>query len=318
MKLFHRLPPPGRVTVPCVLSIGNFDGMHRGHQAILQRMLECARAARLPSALLLFEPQPLEFLRPREAPVRLTLLREKLVQIAALGIDQVYCMRFNRSVSRLEACAFINDLLLPRLPVSHLFMGEDFRFGRGRGGDVALLRQLRKRHGYDLESVPQVLEGGRRISSTQVRRLLAAGDLHGAQRLLGRPYGFCGRVTRGDRKGRLLGFPTANLSLRRPRAPLGGVFASRVYVGEKCWEAVSYLGSRPHFNGTAHLLESHLLDYAGDLYRRLLRVELLERLRGDGRFASDTELVHQMERDRQQARRCLGGAPPVPRAAHES
>ena len=305
MRLFHHLPPPGSGTTPCVLSIGNFDGLHRGHQAILQRMLECARATRLPTALLLFEPQPMEFLRPDKAPVRLTLLREKLLHIAPFGIDRVYCLRFNRALALLEARCFIEDFLLPRLPLRHLFVGEDFRFGHARGGDTALLRHLGSRHGYRLEKVPEVLEGGRRISSTWIRSLLAAGDLPATRNLLGRPYGFCGRVVVGAQQGRLLGFPTANIRLHRTHVLLNGVFTACAHLGGERHAAVSYLGTRPHFQGVIPMLETHLLDYEGDLYRRYLHVELLARLRGDGRFTSDSELLLQMEEDRRHARRYL-------------
>jgi riboflavin kinase/FMN adenylyltransferase len=286
------------------LTIGNFDGVHRGHQAMLARAVSRARELHLPSCALTFEPHPREFFTPATAPARLTRLRDKLELMAAAGVDRVHVARFDARLAALAAEQFVESCVVRGLGAAWLLVGRDFRFGAKRGGDFELLERLAARHGYELEAMPEVALQGERVSSSGVRAALAAGDLAAAQRLLGRPYAMSGRIAHGEKLGRELGFPTANIVLRK-RSPLAGIFVVECQVeGETAWRpGVASVGRRPTVNPTAApLLEVHLLDYAADLYRRHLRVRFLRKLRDEQKYDDVPALRAAIAGDAAQAR----------------
>ena len=280
----HNLRPQHR---GCVATIGNFDGVHRGHQAILARMRERAAELGVPCCVVIFEPQPREFFAPDTAPPRLTRLRDKLALLAAEGVDRVLCLAFNRRLSELSAAEFVHKVLVEGLGVQHLEVGDDFRFGCDRAGDFAFLAQAGAREGFTVEAAATVELEGVRVSSTGVRDALAAGDFAFAERLLGRPFQIAGRVLHGQKLGRQLDAPTANVQLKRKRVPLTGVYLVSTEVDGRPWPGVANIGVRPSVagDGQAHL-EVHLLDFAGDLYGRRLTVAFHHKLRDEQRFAS--------------------------------
>ena len=276
------------------LTIGNFDGVHRGHQAMLQRLVGRSRELQLPCSVLTFEPHPREFFSPASAPTRLTRLREKLELIAETGVDRVHVMRFDARLAALTAARFIEDVLLGGLGMRWLLVGRDFRFGARRAGDFALLEAAARggsgRPGFELEAMPDVLDGpapgSGRVSSSAVRAALGAGELAAAARLLGRGYMMSGRVAHGEKLGRTLGFSTANIVLRRP-PPLAGVFAVEAELEEThaLLRGVASVGRRPTVReNAAPLLEVHLFDWSGDLYGRHLRVTFLRKLREEKKY----------------------------------
>jgi riboflavin kinase / FMN adenylyltransferase len=302
MQVTHGSIAPG--SSRSALTIGNFDGVHRGHQAMLERALTRAREQRLDCCVLTFEPHPREFFTPATAPARLTRLRDKLELMAAAGVDRVHVARFDARLAALAAERFVDDYVAHGLRAAWLLVGRDFRFGAKRGGDFSLLEQLAGRHGYELEAMPEVALQGERVSSSAVRAALAAGDLAGAQRLLGRPYAMSGRVAHGEKLGRELGFPTANIMLAK-RAPLAGIFVVECLLeGETRWrQGVASVGRRPTVNPTAApLLEVHLLDYAADIYRRHLQVRFLRKLRDERKYDDVPALRAAIAGDAAQAR----------------
>lgn len=296
----HNLRPRHR---GCVASIGNFDGVHLGHQAIVARLHEHAAAAGLPARVVLFEPQPLEFFRPEAVEPRLMRLREKLTALAALGVDSVLCLHFDARLAGMPREDFVDRLLGQGLGVRHLVVGPDFRFGHKRLGDVEYLKSAGTAAGFGVEAVPPLLRDGERVSSTAVRQHLTGGDLAGAARLLGRPYTLHGRVSHGDERGRSIGFPTLNLPLHRKAVSLRGVFAVRVTgLAVEPLPAVANLGVRPTVNGTYPLLEVHVLDFAGQVYGRQVQVEFVRQLRDERRFDSLDALRAQIDLDVRAAR----------------
>lgn len=287
----------------CVATIGNFDGVHRGHQVILGQLRERAAERRLPTVVIVFEPQPREFFQGERAPARLMRFREKLLALQDQGIDYLVCLPFNSWLRNLTAEEFVQRILVDGLHLRHLVVGDDFRFGCDRSGDFNLLASLGARLGFGVEHTQTIEVEGSRVSSTRVREALAAGDLALAERLLGRPYTMCGRVVHGQKLGRQLGVPTANLLLARQRVPLSGVFAVRVHMeGLPAWPGVANVGVRPTVNGNRTLLEVHLLDFAETLYGRWLEVEFRARLRDEIRFPSLEALKAQIAADIEAAR----------------
>jgi riboflavin kinase/FMN adenylyltransferase len=279
----------------CALTIGNFDGVHRGHRALIDRVVAKSRELNVPSCVLTFEPHPREFFSPAAAPARLTRLREKLELIGAAGVDRVHVVRFDARFAAMSAARFIEDVLVHGLRAAWLLVGRDFRFGAGRKGDFATLEG----HGFALEAMPDVAFGGERVSSSAVREALAAGEFERAERLLGRPYTLSGKVVYGARLGRELGFPTANIELRQA-PPLRGIYV--VDVAE-LGPAVASLGLRPTVNPVPRpLLEVHLLEQTTDLYGRRLRVRFLRKLRDEARFDDLPALRDAIARDTAQAR----------------
>jgi riboflavin kinase/FMN adenylyltransferase len=292
---------------PVALTIGNFDGVHRGHQAMLARVIAAARERGLAAAVLTFEPHPRELFTPLSAPTRLTSLREKLELLAAHGVDHVHVQRFSRAFAALPAEAFVARLLVAGLRARWVLVGDDFRFGAKRIGDVALLAAAADRHGFELERMPTVTAGGTRVSSSAVRDALARGELGRARELLGRAYSISGRVVQGHRLGRKLGFATANVQLKHNRPPLAGIFAARVHgVGAAPRDGVASLGVRPtvHADGKP-VLEVHLFDFTADLYGAHLRVEFLAKIRDEERYADLDTLKAQIARDCDAARAIL-------------
>jgi riboflavin kinase/FMN adenylyltransferase len=300
----HNLRPQHR---GCVATIGNFDGVHRGHQAILARLRERALELGVPSCVVIFEPQPREYFTPQAAPARLARLRDKLTLLADEGIDRVLCLAFNQRLSKLSASEFVDTILVDGLGVQHLEVGDDFRFGCDRVGDFDFLTQAGMLQGFTVEAAQTVEMDGVRVSSTQVRKALAAADFDLAEQLLGRPFGIAGRVLHGQKLARQLGWPTANVQLKRRHVPLAGVYLVSVGIDGKQWPGVANIGVRPTVagDGRAHL-EVHLLDFAGDLYGRRLTVAFHHKLRDEQRFASLEALKSAIDADVAAARaRCL-------------
>ncbi|WP_312759409.1 bifunctional riboflavin kinase/FAD synthetase [Pantoea brenneri] len=291
----------------CVLTIGNFDGVHRGHQALMSRLCEEGRKRNLPVVVMVFEPQPLELFAGDKAPARLTRLREKLRYLAEAGVDKVLCVRFDRRFAALSAQSFISELLVEKLDVKYLAVGDDFRFGAGRQGDFLLLQKAGVEYGFDVVSTETFCDGGKRISSTAVRQALAADDLALAQSLLGHPFSISGRVVHGDALGRTLGFPTANLPLRRSVSPVKGVYAVEVHgLTPEPIPGVANIGTRPTVKGLRQQLEVHLLDINMNLYGRHIDVVLKQKLRNEQRFASLEALKEQIAKDVVTARQFFG------------
>jgi len=269
----------------CALTIGNFDGVHRGHRALIDRVIAKAHELGLTSCVLTFEPHPREFFARAAAPARLTRLRDKLELMAAAGVKRVHIARFDARFAALSAVRFVDQVLVRGLGMRWLLVGRDFRFGERRSGDFATLEDAALRHGFRLEAMADVLFEGERVSSSAVRAALAAGDLAGAERLLGHPYTISGRVAHGAKLGRGLGFPTANIVLRRT-APLSGIFAVEVegIAGGK-YAGVASVGLRPTINPVPiPLLEAHLFDWDGDLYGSHIKVRFLKKLREEKKF----------------------------------
>ncbi|MDJ0738207.1 MAG: bifunctional riboflavin kinase/FAD synthetase [Gammaproteobacteria bacterium] len=288
----------------CVATIGNFDGVHIGHQAVLAALTARARDAGLPSLVIIFEPQPMEFFRPEQAPARLTRLREKLEAIAGCGIDRVLLVRFDAAFAAVGAEDFVRGVLVDKLGIRHLYVGDDFRFGSGRVGDFAMLERMGAEHGFVVESLATVAEDGERISSTRVREALQAGDLAHAARCLGRRYRIAGRVAHGNKRGRTIGFPTMNIGLLRRSTPLRGVYAVLVYcLDDRPLPGVANIGSRPTLDGDDRLLlEVHLFDYDADVYGRHVEVDFVARIRDEHKFESFDALRAQIGRDVERAR----------------
>jgi riboflavin kinase/FMN adenylyltransferase len=292
---------------PVALTIGNFDGIHRGHQAMLARVVAEARRRALVSCVLTFEPHPREFFAGQSAPTRLTSLREKLELLEAHGVGRVHVQPFTAAFARLEAPRFVEDVLAKLLRARWLLVGEDFRFGAKRAGDTSLLKDLGPPAGCEVEIMPVFAAAGSRVSSSAVRSALAAGDLAGAQALLGRAYSISGRVVHGRKLGRKLGFATANVQLRHNRPPLSGIFAVRVSgVGAAPLPAVASLGVRPTITSSGRaVLEVHVFDYSADLYGAHVRVEFLHKIRDEEKYADLDTLKAQIERDCRAARSYL-------------
>lgn len=280
----HNLRPRHR---GCVATIGNFDGVHRGHQAILARLRERAAELGLPSCVVIFEPQPREFFAPDKAPARLTRLREKLRLLEQQGIDQVLCLAFNRRLRELSAAEFVQAVLVEGLAVRHLEVGDDFRFGCDRAGDFDFLLRAGAAEGFSVEAATTIEVDGQRVSSTRLREVLARGDLQAAQALLGRPFSLTGRIVHGQKLGRQLGAPTANVQLKRRSTPLSGVYMVSLVLDGSPHPGVANIGMRPSVrsDGQPHL-EVHLLDLQADLYGRRVQVVFHHKLRDEQRFAS--------------------------------
>jgi riboflavin kinase/FMN adenylyltransferase len=291
----------------CVATIGNYDGVHRGHQHMIAAVRAKATQLGVPAVVVTFEPTPREFFEGPAGPSRLTRLREKLEALALYGVDRVVVLRFDRRMQGLSAAEFVERLLVHGLGVRHMVVGHDFHFARRREGNIGTLRAAGAAHGFTVAEVGQFLLEGERVSSSLVREALNQGNLERATRLLGRPYRMAGRVRLGKKLGRTLGYPTANLALQRKVVPLWGIFAVRVSgAGLVDHPAVASLGTRPTVNGTDPLLEVHLFDFDGSLYGQHLDVDFVARLRDERKFDSLDALVEQMHRDAAGARAMLG------------
>src|SRR4051812_9587785 len=285
------------------LTIGNFDGVHRGHRALVERVVAKGRELGVTSCVLTFEPHPREFFAGAAAPARLTRLRDKLELLAAAGVGRVHLIHFNARFAAMSAARFITDVLVRGLGVQWLLVGRDFRFGAKRQGDFATLEEAARRDGFALEAMPDVSFDGERVSSSAVRAALAAGDFARAERLLGRPYAISGKVVRGARLGRELGFPTANIPLAQ-RPPLAGIYVVEVEAdGLNAGRGVASVGRRPTVNPVPKpLLEVHLFDWQGELYGRRLQVRFLRKLRDEAKYDDVSALREAIARDAAQAR----------------
>jgi len=295
----------------CVVTIGSFDGIHLGHQALIRHVAEAGARLRRRTMMVTFEPLPREYLAPSNPPARLTTLRERwrllatLAQRAETRLDHLCVLRFDEPLRMLSGAQF-TELLARELRAATVVVGHDFRFGRNGAATAEWLRATGERSGFPVEIVAPIMVGGERVSSSGVREALAADDFARAGAWLGRPYSMRGRVIAGERLGRRLGYATANMRVGRRRAPLGGIFAVRVHgAGFAGRAGVASLGTRPTVNGTVPLLEAHVFDFSGDLYGRELEVEFVAKLRDEVRFGSLEALVEQMHRDAQDARRVL-------------
>jgi riboflavin kinase/FMN adenylyltransferase len=307
--------PACTVHVPggAAVAIGNFDGVHRGHQALIARCRALAEAdsghGRLAVAVVTFEPLPQAYFRPEEAPARLSTVYQKLSLFRSAGVDVVWLMRFDRQFASLTAREFAEGVLLRQMSARHVVIGEDFRFGYRREGDVPLLRLLGSEFGFQVVTEPPVASDGERISSSGIRRLLAGADFAAAAEWLGRPFRMEGHVVRGAGLGRRLGYPTANLRIRAQPSPLGGVLAAWARVAGGPWRpAVTNLGRRPAVGGGEPLLEVHFFDFEGDLYGQRLEVQFVAKLRDEQGFERIEGLVEQMQRDARAARELLAAA----------
>lgn len=299
----HNIRPEHR---GCVLTIGNFDGVHLGHQAVLAQVKAQALARGVAATVMTFEPQPQELFQPDKAPARLTNLREKCRALYAQGIDRHIVIEFNRKFANLPAREFIEQVLVAKLGVQFLVVGDDFRFGHGREGDFAMLQRAGTELGFEVVDTHSYRQQQQRVSSTAIRAALSAGDFGHAATMLGRPYAFEGRVVHGEKKGRTIGFPTANIQLKRLHSPLQGVFAVQVQTNDgKMHSGVANIGRRPTLNGEQVQLEVHLFDFASDLYGQQLRVVPTHFIRAEQKFADFAQLQQQIARDAEKAKALL-------------
>lgn len=280
-----------------VATIGNFDGVHLGHQSLIKTLKAKANELNLPLVLILFEPQPKEYFQKEQAPARLSTLREKLQALKTYGVDYVYCINFNSKLAHTSAKEFIDHYLVNLLKVRYLLVGDDFKFGTNREGDVRLLKEACSRERCEVHIYPELQIHEERISSTRVRTALQQGDLNLAAQFLGRTYSLCGRVIKGDGRGRQWGIPTANIGLHRLALPLSGVFVVRVKFQGRLVAGVANIGKRPTVDGTKNVLEVHLLDFNESLYGELVQVFFLHKLRNEVKFTTVDALITQIHND---------------------
>jgi len=305
--LIRRGDQPGRGSHRgCVVAIGNFDGMHLGHQEIVRLLLERGRDEEVPAAVLTFEPNPREYFAPLQPPPRLMRLRDKAEWLARAGVAELRVLRFGARVRHWDGVTFIERVLGRALGAKRVVIGAGFRFGRGRSGDVAMLQDKGATRGFRVDEVPPFLVGGLRASSTGVREALAAGRLDEAKSLLGRDYRISGRVVAGQALGRQLGFPTANIRLHRRVSPVAGIFAVRVSGSAlDRVPGIASVGTRPTVGGSEWLLEVHLFDFDRNLYRQRLDVDFIARLRDEQKFDALDAMTAQMQQDARRAREVL-------------
>jgi riboflavin kinase/FMN adenylyltransferase len=304
--LFRDVRDRARCPGGSVVCIGAFDGLHLGHRALVGRAVERARALGVPAVALSFEPLPREFFAGDARPPRLMLPRARIEGLRALGCEGVGLLRFNAALAAMSAGDFVRQVLVRQLSAREVWVGPGFRFGKGRGGDLALLQAMGAELGFTAHEIEPVHVDGERVSSTRIRAALTAGDFALAARLLGRPYAIGGHVVRGQQLGRTLGFPTANLRYGGKTPALRGIYATLVHgIADVPWPSVSSFGTRPTVDGVEPLLEAHLFDFAGDLYGRRIEVEFVAHLRDEEKFPDLPSLVAQMRRDEAQARAIL-------------
>lgn len=301
--------PFERLARGSAVTIGSFDGLHLGHRKLLDRLRTHARDADLPAVVMSFEPTPKEFFQADSPPARLMRFREKFEALEAAGVDIFYCPRFAAAMRDIAAVDFVRRIIVHGLDARHVIVGDDFRFARRREGDIELLKRMAVPLSFEVEQVPSVVVDGERVSSTAIREACEAGDMEKATALLGRPYSMSGRVVRGEELGRQLGYPTANVDLRRRRSPVMGIFAVRVRgIGDVPIDGVASVGTRPTFDGTKPLLEVHLFDFDREIYGDVIHVDFIARLRGQKRYESAADLVAQMHVDADNARAALRGS----------
>ncbi|MFI3198793.1 MAG: bifunctional riboflavin kinase/FAD synthetase [Methylococcaceae bacterium] len=283
----------------CVLSIGNFDGLHLGHRAVIKKLAERGEALGLPVVIMTFEPQPLEYFLGDNAPSRLMCLREKVIEFTKLPVDNLLMVRFNRYFANCDAEQFIDDILINKLNVKHLVIGDDFHFGKARRGNFAMLKEKGKLYGFSVEDTGSYQVAGLRISSTLIRDALGAGDLIQAEKLLGHCYSVCGRVAHGEKLGRTIGYPTANIKMFRKNTPVNGVFAVTMSgIDGLELEGVANVGTRPTVDGGSKVvLETYLFDFDKEIYGRYVEVRFKQKIRDEIRFQSLEQLKAQIKKD---------------------
>ena len=289
----------------CVLTIGNFDGVHKGHQRVISALVAKAKALNCVAAVLVFEPQPQELFAPDKAPARLCRLRDKYALLAKLGVQRLICVNFTLKFANQSAAQFIENLLVEKLGIKHLIVGDDFHFGKNRIGDFTMLSQAGKKFGFDVTDTASCKLADCRISSTAIRKALAHDNLVDVENMLGRPYSIIGKVFHGDKRGRQLGFPTANVLLKRHNSPLNGVFAVKVVTANGTFNGVANIGARPTINGVRQQLEVHIFNFNDDLYSQCIEVVIKKKLRQVMKFDSLTALTAQIKLDSEQAKQVL-------------
>jgi riboflavin kinase / FMN adenylyltransferase len=287
---------------PCVLTIGNFDGVHLGHQRVISALVEKAKQLNVSPAVMVFEPQPRELFSPETAPARLTRLRDKYFLLKRLGVERLICVNFNKRFADLTAQTFIEQLLVKQLCVKYLIVGDDFRFGKGRVGDFEMLKRAGESLGFGVTDTASFKLQDCRISSTEIRNALLESDLDSAERMLGRAYAIIGRVFHGDKRGRQLGFPTANVMLKRRVSPVSGVFAVRVNTECGSYSGVANIGKRPTVAGLRTQLEVHIFDFNKQIYGQSIEVVLIQKIRDERKFDSLEDLTKQISRDSKDAK----------------
>ena len=303
MKLIRGLHNLQPYSQGCILTIGNFDGVHRGHQQLLNLLIQSAKQLHIPAVAMTFEPHPKEYFATQALPPRLSSIREKMTLLQEIPINHLICLSFNQRFANLSAQAFVETILVEKLNIRQLIIGEDFQFGRDRQGNFNYLLAMAKKYHFSVIQAPTLYEGEQRISSSLIRELLTNGDLQTAQQLLGRRYSMVGRVVKGHQRGRLIGFPTANINLHRAISPLLGVYAVEIYgVGQSPLYGVANLGSRPTVDGSNTLLEVHIFDFNQEIYGRHLHVDFCKKLRNEQKFSSVEQLKQQIITDAEQAK----------------
>jgi riboflavin kinase / FMN adenylyltransferase len=305
MRLIKGIPRSQAFKNGCVLTIGNFDGVHLGHKAVIEKLAERGKALGLPVVILIFEPQPLEYFLGDKAPPRLTRLREKVAQFAKLPVDDLVIVRFNKQLADYDAEQFIDEILVKRLNVKHLVIGDDFRFGKARQGDFALLKKKGELRGFKVEDTGSFMVNDLRISSTLIRNALAKGDLEQAEAMLGYCYSICGRVIHGDKRGRTIGYPTANIRMARKNIPVSGVFAvTMTGIDALEIEGIANIGVRPTVDGSNNVvLETYLFDFDRDIYDFQVMVHFKKKIRAERRFQTVDELKEQIADDVAEAKK---------------
>lgn len=305
MRIIRHLSLPS-VSLPAVITLGHFDGVHLGHQRILKELVSKARELNLCSVVILFEPQANEYFaqqQHRDIPARLTRFREKVNEIEKQGVDIILCLRFDQHMASLAAEEFLQKIIFPYFKVAHWVVGDDFHFGADRKGDYHFLEQVAQAHQFSLQRMSTFVLQDSRVSSTAIRAALAVADLSLVERYLGRPYGLVGRVAKGHQRGRIIGFPTANIHLLRRTSPVLGVFVVTIKgMGDRALKGVANVGQRPTVNGTRVLLEVHIFDFDEVIYGHYLEVDFIHKLRDEKRFESFEALKEQILLDAEQAR----------------
>ncbi len=301
MKIFHGTDN-ANILRSTVLTLGVFDGLHLGHQKIIQKVVSRAKAVNAIPTVITFDPHPRAVLYPENAPPLLQTLDQRLANFEVLGIEQAIVIRFNREFAKQNAEAFLRDIVHERLQAKEVFLGKGFAFGKNRGGNIELLKKISAELGFFADEVPEITVRGQRISSSKIRELLAGGKINFARRMLGRPYGVEGQIIHGDQRGRTIGFPTANLKLRNRVIPKYGVYATANLIDGKWQRSITNVGVRPTFDSDKEpSIESYIFDFDGDLYGNVLRVRFLHRIRDERKFGGIEELKAQIERDTRRA-----------------
>ncbi len=299
MRVIRGLTHIKPLAAGCVLTIGNFDGLHLGHQAVIDKLVKQGLQLGLPVVILIFEPQPLEYFLGNNAPSRLMRLREKVIQFSHLSVDDLLILPFNRTMADYDANAFIKKLLVETLNVKYLVIGDDFHFGKAREGNFSLLKEKGRQLGFEVNNSQSYLQQGMRISSTLIRDALGGGELKRARQMLGRDYSICGRISHGDKRGRTLGFPTANIQMFRRNTPIRGVFAiTMTGIDQREIQGIANVGIRPTFSGGSKvILETHLFEFNQEIYGAYVEVHFKDKIRNEMRFESFEQLKSQIKED---------------------